>query len=793
MNNPSGSGKLLLSPSSKSKATMTVSTDPALLRKAVRLVHCLQKERGASCAYSVSPNLFESQMVHARFQTDAAMRIWRNQERLKLPIGDSLTTVRKRVDQDVDGYNEQFEADEDRSIGEYHRILVLFNTMIGTLLHSFLLTKKEKLLFSVKKKRNNHRRCKSEAFTSSARHSEAFVSSGSHLDLQMLARLAQQEEEENKKAAVFVAQEQALLPYPSPSKAAGVTFARESRTPSLLNMLECFVRLKESTGLERALLSSMFAMGAVDHRLLNDLVLEVENQFKLITELQSMSDLDGNLLLLIKQNVGLPAPMERLQSFILREFDLKGFQQEMQVADVWDLITVYMDKLHSLELLIVEEIECSIAEAGETEIMEPLLSVDATSISRPDPRELLSQVFASTEDLQIMSAEEIKARLLDFVSSADGTSSWPSSRESTPPASPPLSDKAGGPIPDDDDKPLPSEWDINLYEIHFQKRIGRGTAGTTYLAKWSGQDVAVKVAAITSMGLDGWKTEVNALRKLHHPNIIRLMGSVYNETPLTYCLVLEYCNGGDLHDALQKPTHSKFFHKIATDISCGMSYLHNRGIVHRDIKPANVLLSGHVGTSNITAKVTDFGVASIEAKPEMTSETGTYRWMAPEVIRHHPYSEKADCYSYGVLLWQLITREDPFMNHSPLEAAGKVALENARPPFPKGTPASAKSLIESCWAEDPQWRPGFDEISKKLEAGLELSEDQQHWLGAPLGHSVYDAEEQEDTVEELNDEEEKAAPILADYANGAEKKKSLKQRFSDGRKSLVKRVSRDYL
>mmetsp|Transcript_3646 Transcript_3646/g.6119 ORF Transcript_3646/g.6119 Transcript_3646/m.6119 type:complete len:808 (+) Transcript_3646:32-2455(+) len=799
----SGSDKLVAGASANSssnKQTMTVSMDPALLRKAVRLVHCLQKERGASCAYSVSPNLFDSQMVHARCQTDAAMRIWRNLENLKLPILESLVQVRGRVDLDVDSYEEKFDADEDRSVGEYHRILVLFNTMIGSVMHSFLLSKAKKS--PALKKHRNHRRAQSSSglIQSSSddtfqmtRQSEAFVSSGSYLDLPALAAQSlaaeQQQEEEEEETTTMPAQEQA----PSPSRGGGVNFARESsresRTPSLLNMLECFVRLKESTGLERALLSSMFAMGAVDHRLLNDLVLEVENQFKLITELQSMRDLDGNLLLLIRQNVGLPAPMERLQSFILSEFDLNGFQQEMNVEDVWDLITVYMDKLHSLELLIVEEIECSLAEGeGEAEyMMEPPNS----DINKADPRDLLSLVFASTDDLESMPAEMIKAKLMDFVN-ADGAALSPASRELSPPPSPPLSGNFGTSLQsEDEEKPLPSEWDINLYEIHFQRRIGRGTAGTTYLAKWSGQEVAVKVAAITSMGLDGWKTEVKSLRKLHHPNIIRLMGSVYNETPLTYCLVLEYCDGGDLHDALQKPTHSKFFHKIATDIAHGMAYLHNRGIIHRDIKPANVLLSGDGATSTVTAKVTDFGVASIEAKPEMTSETGTYRWMAPEVIRHRPYSEKADCYSYGVLLWQLITREDPFSNHSPLEAAGKVALENARPKFPKATPDFIKSFIESCWAEDPEWRLAFEEISKKLGAGLGLSIEEERWMGAPMGHAVYAVEEEDDEVAEL-EEEEKSAPVLADYANGdaaaGDKPKGLKKL-----RSFVRRVSRDYL
>ena len=138
------------------------------------------------------------------------------------------------------------------------------------------------------------------------------------------------------------------------------------------------------------------------------------------------------------------------------------------------------------------------------------------------------------------------------------------------------------------------------------------------------------------MGLDGWKTKVQSLQRLHHPNVIRLLGSVYNENPLTYCLVLEFCNAGDLSAALQRPTPPNFFFRVAGDIASGLAYLHRRGMLHRDIKPSNVLLDGHVVQGgNYRAKVSDFGLSMtllFEGDGNKTAETGTYRWMAPEVI-----------------------------------------------------------------------------------------------------------------------------------------------------------------
>jgi hypothetical protein len=161
------------------------------------------------------------------------------------------------------------------------------------------------------------------------------------------------------------------------------------------------------------------------------------------------------------------------------------------------------------------------------------------------------------------------------------------------------------------DRRVSSEWEIDIYEIKFQKRIGQGASATTYLGSWTaGQQVAIKVASITEFGLEGWRTEVATLQKLHHPNIIRLLGSIEHKSPLTYCLVLEYCNAGDLATALKYPTPRNFLFHVACSIANAMCYLHSRHVIHRDLKPANVLCDGNVASGNFVVKVTDFGVAT---------------------------------------------------------------------------------------------------------------------------------------------------------------------------------------
>ena len=125
-------------------------------------------------------------------------------------------------------------------------------------------------------------------------------------------------------------------------------------------------------------------------------------------------------------------------------------------------------------------------------------------------------------------------------------------------------------------------------------------------------------------------------------------------------------------------------------------------------------------------------------KEEHSAETGTYRWMAPEVIRHETYSYQADIYSYSLVTWQLLTHERPFSRSSQIDVAQLVSMYEARPPFPDGTPIQIQTLISGGWSEDPQCRPSADMFCTSLTKIMnEMNSQNTEWLAAPNGHQVY--------------------------------------------------------
>ncbi|XP_016648014.1 PREDICTED: serine/threonine-protein kinase STY46-like isoform X1 [Prunus mume] len=257
-------------------------------------------------------------------------------------------------------------------------------------------------------------------------------------------------------------------------------------------------------------------------------------------------------------------------------------------------------------------------------------------------------------------------------------------------------------------------WEIDATLLRYEKKIASGSYGDLFRGSFCGQAVAIKVLSMEHLNetMREFTQEVYIMRKVRHKNVVQLIGACTK--PPMLCIVTEFLSGGSMYDFVHKQTGALSLQsllRVAIDVSRGMNYLHQNNIIHRDLKAANLLMD-----DNGVVKVADFGIARVQAQSGvMTAETGTYRWMAPEVIEHKPYDHKADVFSFGVVLWELLTGKLPYENLTPLQAAVGVVQKGLRPTIPSHTNPMLMELMERCWQQEPSLRPEFSEIVKMLQ------------------------------------------------------------------------------
>ncbi|BAT77645.1 hypothetical protein VIGAN_02023500 [Vigna angularis var. angularis] len=257
-------------------------------------------------------------------------------------------------------------------------------------------------------------------------------------------------------------------------------------------------------------------------------------------------------------------------------------------------------------------------------------------------------------------------------------------------------------------------WRIDAGRLRYEKKIASGPLTDLYKGTFCNQDVAIKVLKHENLNENiqrEFAQEVYILSKIQHKNVVKFVGAC-TKPPNLY-LVTEYMPGGSMFDFLHKQKTALALPcllKVAIDVSEGMKYLHQNNIIHRDLKAANLLID-----ENGVVKVADFGVARVHNQSGiMTAETGTYRWMAPEVIEHRPYDHKADVFSFAIVLWELLTGKLPYEHLSPLQAAVGVIQKGLRPKIPSHSHSKLVELLHWCWHHDSSLRPNFSEILEFL-------------------------------------------------------------------------------
>eukprot|EP00177_Eucheuma_denticulatum_P003292 GFKZ01005946.1.p1 GENE.GFKZ01005946.1~~GFKZ01005946.1.p1 ORF type:complete len:1197 (+),score=199.39 GFKZ01005946.1:23-3592(+) len=263
------------------------------------------------------------------------------------------------------------------------------------------------------------------------------------------------------------------------------------------------------------------------------------------------------------------------------------------------------------------------------------------------------------------------------------------------------------------------KFEVAPYEVQFGPQIGSGGFGVVFKAKFRTETVAIKKihahALSNANSVAEFQSEVAVLCTLNHPNILRFVGACTK--PPNLMIITEFMARGTLFDLLHQsqtrvtwPMRKKF----ALDTCKGMRYLHDSKLLHRDLKSSNLMLD-----KDFNCKVGDFGLTRISrgsAAVQMTGQCGTFQYMAVEVLANKPYSEKADVFSFGILLWEMVARKLPYFGMQPMQVAIAVLQQGMRPPMPAKCPVPLAKLMRACWDSDPNRRPSFAQLVEALEA-----------------------------------------------------------------------------
>lgn len=248
-----------------------------------------------------------------------------------------------------------------------------------------------------------------------------------------------------------------------------------------------------------------------------------------------------------------------------------------------------------------------------------------------------------------------------------------------------------------------------MERYHVLQLIGQGCFGKVFKGrvKYSGQIVALKFISKrgkSDKDLQNLRLEINILKELDHPNIIRLLDSF--ETTTDFVVVTEIAYG-ELFEILQddKNLPEDEVRKIARQLVHALHYLHTHRIIHRDMKPQNVLVG-----ANDSVKLCDFGFARAMScqTTVLTSIKGTPLYMAPELVQEQPYDHSADLWSLGVILYELFTGQPPFYTNSLYSLIHLIVRDPVN--YPANMSPDFKTFLQGLLQKNPKQRLGWPDL-----------------------------------------------------------------------------------
>ena len=268
-----------------------------------------------------------------------------------------------------------------------------------------------------------------------------------------------------------------------------------------------------------------------------------------------------------------------------------------------------------------------------------------------------------------------------------------------------------------------------VFEMDGSHWLGTGGFGTVFHGRCKDQSVAVKIfqARNKSDPLDALNqlhTEAQVLQRTHHPSLVCMVGVLVFPQP---SLVMEEAPLGSLDGPLIKhvtPISRVVLFKIASQIASALKFLHGLSFIYRDLKAANVLLWSLDMDHIVNCKLSDFGITTHVAPTGVKGTRGTPGFIAPEVAyvgenrKHATYDFKADIFSYAMVLYQMITRRNPYYDVKAINITSHI--EQGRRPRIVDFPVAhtgfhfLTGLMKRCWKHSPTHRPTTDEILEQL-------------------------------------------------------------------------------
>jgi len=253
--------------------------------------------------------------------------------------------------------------------------------------------------------------------------------------------------------------------------------------------------------------------------------------------------------------------------------------------------------------------------------------------------------------------------------------------------------------------------------VQISKLLGSGGFGSVHEGKYRGGTVAVKKMNTNSKNpravLQSFQAETS-IASFCHPHIVRTIAASSLDRPLSErMIIMEFAGSRTLRNILDNEKEvidEERRLKFASHITMALEFIHEQDIAHLDVKPANILVD-----SKDVCKLGDFGCSQIldegdenlPASPTYSYLTGTFAYRAPELLKGETPTPKADIYSLGICLWQLLTREQPYGSENLYVVVFGVVAYNLRPRVPSGDETSChyQQLVESLWQANPCLRP----------------------------------------------------------------------------------------